>query len=235
MTNAVESPREQAFRRAATCLHRWPKPGCDTCTYATWVASHGGGAPLNDTLAEESVIAACLVDADAIADVHATGISPAEFFHERCAYAYAAVRTLADITTNRVRQVRRVDELTGSTVAYWAPDPAVNIVTVAHKLAQTPAENARASRLEAVGGAAWLSHIVGELPCSIGADWYARIVIDCASRRRAIAAAGQVAELAKRGGSPDMIDRAQALFGAIAPVPDLPPLSGRLPKVDGSG
>ncbi|MCC6785791.1 MAG: replicative DNA helicase [Planctomycetes bacterium] len=92
----------------------------------------------------------------------------------------------------------------------WERNDPINQVSVAHELA-------RRGRLETVGGGAFLSRIVGDLPTSIGVEYYGTIVQRDATYRRLIAASGQIGELAYRGG-PDLegtIARAETLIMAL--------------------
>jgi replicative DNA helicase len=57
-------------------------------------------------------------------------------------------------------------------------------------------ELARMGQLEEVGGAAYLTVLVNQVPSSLNAETYARTVIECATRRGLIAAANQIATLA---------------------------------------
>lgn len=173
-------------------------------------------APTHDVAAEEAVIASCLVDAGAVERCHGTGLTPADFWQSRARYAYAAIRDIVARAGSGVRKVEVVDALTGEPVVYWATDYAVNAVTVAYELAQRPAEG-RDARVDVVT-LSWLSQIVEDLPTSLGAEWYARIVVECAQRRRAIVAAEQVAAAARAGAS-DVAARAVAVFGEIGGVP----------------
>lgn len=205
----VTTDRLDAFRRltGGACHHRYPKGGCDACARATWILHHGGGPPLVDTAAEEAVVASCLVDADAVVLVHATGLVADDMHHVRTRYGYAAVRAVAEARGRP--QVYVTPELRVLTMA------PVNEVTVAHALAGVPAEDGRRSRLDAVGGMAWLSEIVGELPTSTGAAWYAEIVRECAERRRVVAAAEAARGLAVSG-AVDAGARARALFEGVS-------------------
>ena len=65
---------------------------------------------------------------------------------------------------------------------------AINQVTVAHELAAR-------DRLEAVGGAAFLSHLVATVPTSVHIEHYARIVSRTATMRNLIGAATEIAAL----------------------------------------
>ena len=68
---------------------------------------------------------------------------------------------------------------------------AINQVTVTSQL------NLQ-NRLEAVGGAAYLSHLVSIVPTSLHAEHYANIVGRCATMRRLIAAASDIADIGYR-------------------------------------
>jgi hypothetical protein len=62
----------------------------------------------------------------------------------------------------------------------------INQITVAHELA-------RRNRLEDVGGAAYLSQLVTDLPTSVGVEHYAAIVKEMASRNELISVGTQIA------------------------------------------
>lgn len=64
----------------------------------------------------------------------------------------------------------------------------VNQIIVAHELM-------RQNRLEQIGGAAYLSHLVSITPTPLYVEHYARIVSNAAAMRRLIAAAGQIAAI----------------------------------------
>lgn len=70
---------------------------------------------------------------------------------------------------------------------------AVNQITVAHELS-------RAGKLEEVGGAAYLSQLVADLPTSVGAASYARIVKRDATYRALIQTGGAIVREAYQGG-----------------------------------
>lgn len=148
-------------------------------------------APTHDVAAEEAVIASCLVDADAIERCAATGLVPDDFFVTRARYTYGAIRA----------------------VAARLGDDAVNRVTVGYELAQRPAGDGTTRTQVEVVTLAWLSRIEEELPTSIGAEWYAGIVRECAQRRRE-AAVGQ----ALLEGRATAEQAAAALRGASVPV-----------------
>lgn len=64
----------------------------------------------------------------------------------------------------------------------------INQITVAHELM-------RQNRLEQIGGAAYLSHLISIVPTSLHVEHYAQIVSNMALMRRLIAAAGQIAAI----------------------------------------
>jgi len=64
----------------------------------------------------------------------------------------------------------------------------INQITVAHELM-------RQDKLEQIGGAAFLSHLISNVPTSLHAEYYAQIVSDAAVMRRLIAAAAQIEAL----------------------------------------
>jgi len=66
-------------------------------------------------------------------------------------------------------------------------------LTVAHELANK-------GRLEACGGAAYLSHLVGEVATSVNVVYYADIVKRCASYRKLLTVAGAIENIAYEGG-----------------------------------
>ncbi len=79
-------------------------------------------------------------------------------------------------------------------LALWDRNEAINEVTVGHELA-------RRERLEQVGGLAYLSRLVTELPTPIGVEHYARIVKRDATYRRLIEVAGKINQMAYIGGA----------------------------------
>ena len=79
---------------------------------------------------------------------------------------------------------------------YQRPNEVVNQITVAHELA-------RQNRLEEIGGAAYLSHLISIVPTSLHIEHYAQIVSNAAVMRRLIAAAGQIAAIGYEAG-PDV-------------------------------
>jgi replicative DNA helicase len=72
----------------------------------------------------------------------------------------------------------------------------INQITVAHELM-------RQNRLEQVGGAAYLSHLISIVPTSLHVEHYAQIVSNMAVMRKLIAAAGQIAAVGYEAG-PDV-------------------------------
>jgi replicative DNA helicase len=73
---------------------------------------------------------------------------------------------------------------------------AINQITVAHELM-------RQDKLEQIGGAAFLSHLISSVPTSLHVEYYAQIVSNTAVMRRLIAAARQIAALGYEA-SPDV-------------------------------
>jgi replicative DNA helicase len=72
----------------------------------------------------------------------------------------------------------------------------INQITVAHELM-------RQNRLEQIGGAAYLSHLISVVPTSLHVEHYAQIVSKMGVMRRLIAAAGQIAAIGYEAG-PDI-------------------------------
>jgi len=65
---------------------------------------------------------------------------------------------------------------------------AINQITAAHELM-------RQDKLEQIGGAAFLSHLISNVPTSLHVEYYAQIVSNAAVMRRLIAAAAQIEAL----------------------------------------
>ncbi len=94
--------------------------------------------------------------------------------------------------------------------ALWERNESINQITVSHELA-------RRGRLEEVGGQAYLSRVITDLPTPIGVEHYAGIVQRDATYRRLISAAGQIAQIAYQGDA-DMggvLARAETLVAAV--------------------
>ncbi len=70
---------------------------------------------------------------------------------------------------------------------------AINQITAAHELM-------RQGKLEQVGGAGYLSHLISIVPTSLHVEHYAQIVSNMAVMRRLIAAAGQIAAIGYEAG-----------------------------------
>ncbi|MFQ6020092.1 MAG: replicative DNA helicase [Dehalococcoidia bacterium] len=95
-------------------------------------------------------------------------------------------------------------------LAIWDRREAINQITVAHELA-------RQGRLEEMGGNAYLSQLVTDLPTSVGVEYYAEIIQRDAAYRKLIQAAQQIAQTAYTGG-PDLgevLARAESLVAAV--------------------
>jgi len=95
-------------------------------------------------------------------------------------------------------------------LALWERSEAITQVTVAHELT-------RLGRLEEAGGPGFLSRVIGELPTSIGAEHYARIVQRDGIYRGLIGATRQIAEMAYEGGPrlDAVLSRAEELILAL--------------------
>ncbi|MFW6057020.1 MAG: replicative DNA helicase, partial [Chloroflexota bacterium] len=93
-------------------------------------------------------------------------------------------------------------------VALYQRGDAINQITVAHELM-------RGGLLEKIGGAAYLSHLIGSVPTSLHAEYYGQIVEQASVMRRLITAGTQIAGIGYEGG-PDVeesLSRAEdALF-----------------------
>ncbi len=92
----------------------------------------------------------------------------------------------------------------------WDRSESINQITVSHELS-------RRGRLEDIGGASYLSQLVTELPTSVGVEHYAGIVQRDATYRKLISAAGQIAQIAYRGGADvaDAMARAETLIASV--------------------
>ena len=93
----------------------------------------------------------------------------------------------------------------------WERNETINEVTVGHELA-------RRDRLEQIGGLAYLSRLVTELPTPIGVEHYAGIVKRDAVYRRLIEAASRITQMAYSGG-PDLdgtLARAESLLLSLS-------------------
>ena len=80
--------------------------------------------------------------------------------------------------------------------ALYQRNEVMNQITVAHELM-------RQEKLEQIGGAAFLSHLIGNVPTSLHVEYYAQIVSNTAIMRRLITAAGQIEALGYEA-SPDI-------------------------------
>jgi len=92
----------------------------------------------------------------------------------------------------------------------WDRGEAINQITIAHELV-------RRGRLEELGGVAYLSQLVTELPTPLGVEYYAQIVQRDAVYRRLIDAAGKMTQLGYQGGA-DLgaaLARAEGLLAAV--------------------
>ena len=81
-------------------------------------------------------------------------------------------------------------------LSLYQRNEAINQITVAHELM-------REDKLEQTGGAAFLSHLISNVPTSLHVEYYAQIVSNTAVMRRLIAAAEQIKALGYEA-SPDI-------------------------------
>src|ERR1700675_4638807 len=95
-------------------------------------------------------------------------------------------------------------------LSLWERNEAISQVTVAHELT-------RRGVLEDAGGPGFLSRVVGELPTSVGAEHYARLVQRDGIYRGLIGATRQIAEMAYEGGPrlEAVLSRAEELILAL--------------------
>ena len=77
-------------------------------------------------------------------------------------------------------------------LSLFGRDESLNQVTLAHELSLQ-------GRLEDVGGAEYLAHLVATVPTSVHIEQYGRIVQRCSVMRQLIAAAGEIATLGYEG------------------------------------
>jgi replicative DNA helicase len=84
-----------------------------------------------------------------------------------------------------------------------------NQITVAHELVKT-------NKLDDIGGASYLSHLVAKCFTSIGVESYAKVVSDCAVNRAIISASGQIESLASQNLNPaDVLLKASQIYTSI--------------------
>jgi replicative DNA helicase len=84
---------------------------------------------------------------------------------------------------------------------------AINQITVAHELA-------RRQQLEAAGGAAYLSHLISQVPTSVHVEFYSNIVRRLSMMRQLIMASNQIAGIGYEAppDSDDALDRAESIL-----------------------
>ena len=96
----------------------------------------------------------------------------------------------------------------GAMKALIARGRAIDQLTVATELADK-------QKLEAIGGGAYLSHLVGVTPTSVHIEHYAGIVREMSLRRKLIVA-GQRVQAMAFGGGDDLVNRAMEAFIEVA-------------------
>ncbi|MFP3975718.1 MAG: replicative DNA helicase [Chloroflexota bacterium] len=95
-------------------------------------------------------------------------------------------------------------------LALYERNEAINQITVAHELA-------RRDKVEAIGGSAYLSNLIMNVPTSVHVEYYAGIVHRLSKMRGLIATAGQIADIGYEA-PPDVdsaLDRAEGLLFQI--------------------
>jgi len=123
---------------------------------------NGEKLPPHDANAEEAVNGSLLIDGTSIYRI-ASLLQPQDFYHEQNQLIYGACLSL-----------------------YQRNEPIpINQITVAQELD-------RQQKLEACGGAAYLSHLIATCPTSLDIETYAQIVYRLSMMRRLINAAGQI-------------------------------------------
>jgi len=120
----------------------------------------------HDVEAEEAVLGALLIDPDAILKVSCI-LDSNDFFIHRLGWIYGAMKSL-----------------------FSQGIPANDHLLIADELKKMGKD------LDEFGGLAALTVLIGQTPSSIHAEYYAAIVAEKSIRRRAIAAAGEIARLA---------------------------------------
>lgn len=90
-------------------------------------------------------------------------------------------------------------------------EEAIDTITVASELNNM-------GKLEEVGGAAYLQHLIGIVPTSLDVEHYAKIVVRCSQARKLIDAAGKIANLAYTAGADirTALKKAQELIVSMA-------------------
>lgn len=83
----------------------------------------------------------------------------------------------------------------------------INQITIAHELA-------RRQQLEAAGGAAYLSHLVSQVPTSVHVEYYANIVRRLSMMRQIISASSQIASIGYEAppDADDALDKAESIL-----------------------
>jgi len=86
----------------------------------------------------------------------------------------------------------------------------IDQVTVAHEIM-------RLGKLEQVGGAGYLSHLISVVPTSLHAPYYAKVLRDCSLNRQLLDAAGQIAAIGYANGDPlEGLSKSQTTLSSIS-------------------
>ena len=151
-----------------------------------------GATPVYDIDAEQAVVASLMVDEEAINKVRPV-VRPQDFYREQHKWAYEACLALHE------------------------RGESINQVTVAHEISRSDAGRNGNNRLEEMGGPAFLSRLINELPTPIGVEHYAGIVQRDAVYRNLAGAATQITQLAYQGG-PDVAAVMERAVGLLEPL-----------------
>lgn len=151
--------------------------------------------PPYDAEAEAAVVASLMVDQDAIFRI-APILRKEDFFHGWAAWIYEACLSL------------------------WQRGEHIDQISVAHELVRHTLrgrDGEESNRLQEIGGMAYLSQLVTNLPTPIGVEHYAQLVQRDATYRDLIRVAGRLAALAYEGGADvsDVLSQAEGLLASV--------------------
>lgn len=157
--------------------------------------------PPYDLDAEEAVLGSMLLDSGCFNSVHRI-LKPEDFYREKNRWVFEACVSLRE-------NKKPLDQ-----------------ITVANELKGRRAEYDGKSYLEAVGGSAYLSHIIANTPTSIHAIHYAKIVARLSWKRKLITAGNAIAGMGYNIGeksSESWLKAVQMLLDLAKPLEDKPP------------